>query len=325
MKKLLLLIIVFSGNIFSALSQSPDKLNSYRAVFVPQLYYGKEKTDIYDIRKTLIEKLDSSGIPVFLDEHSITSDIMRDPCSMLHCLANNIASPNGKNKSLVYILFADCKNDTVLICSADADLVPAFAGTKNNYIKATKKALSVFDNYHYKFSASDSSSQTKKENDGSDSIQWNPGIKLTWNDFKGEAHDDDPADALTYSSNQTTFQSFGLGNRIEVEGFVTCYFIKTKSWVKHAKESDYLLNHEQRHFDLAEVGARELRKKFKQSHFTNENFKKETSLLINETDEKYKKLQVQYDTETNHSRIEDKQEEWNKKIDRWMKELEDYK
>jgi hypothetical protein len=35
-------------------------------------------------------------------------------------------------------------------------------------------------------------------------------------------------------------------------------------------------------------------------------------------------VQLQYDTETNHSLEKDKQEEWNSKIDSLLKELADY-
>ena len=90
-------------------------------------------------------------------------------------------------------------------------------------------------------------------------------------------------------------------------------------------KTDYLLNHEQRHFDLAESGAREFRKKLKQARFTPENFQKEVQNITREIDEKYKKLQQQYDKESDHSRNEEKQNEWNQKIDSMLKGFEEYK
>jgi hypothetical protein len=145
-----------------------------------------------------------------------------------------------------------------------------------------------------------------------------------WDDFKGTPADGDPADALTYTGNQTLFEAFGIGNRFEVESHITCHFIKSKSWVKPGKKSDYLLNHEQRHFDISEIGAREFRNKLKKTTFTQGNFSSEVKRITDEMNQKYHRMQEQYDRETDHSRLEEKQQEWNKKIDGMLKETETY-
>ncbi len=326
MKKIFLCLVASFIAAFFSYAQSHEVLNAYQSVFIPQLNYGKGKTDIYDIRKTAVEKLSSSGIPVYLDENTIPRDIMKNRCGMLHCLINNTTSKLGKNYSLVFILFLNCKNDTVLRCEATTQFSPSANETRKNFIRATQQALAAFDNYKYQYSKNDSSTSVLDAGSSeSDSIPWSEDGKLTWNDFKGPAVEDDPADALTYTSNQTQFESFGVGSRFEVESHVVCFFIKSKSWVRPGKEIAPLLNHEQRHFDLAEAGKRELRKKLKQVHFTAATFAAQTKLITTEVTERYRKMQDQYDNETNHSRIEEKQEEWNKKIDALLKEYEPYK
>jgi len=310
---------------FISSAQNPEVLNGYQSVFMPPLVYDNGKTDIYDIRKTVAEKLVSCRVPLFLKEDEISYEAMKNPCAMLHCLIGN-SQASGTNMSMINILFLNCKSDTVLKCSARAEAHANLPETRNSFIQATRKALEVFNGYHYHSAVSPPSEPDLKSETGEDdSIAWKASRKLRWDDFKGKAVDDDPADALTYTANQTFFEGFGVGSRFNVESKVTCYFIKDKSWVKTGKESDYLLNHEQRHFDLAETGAREFRKKLKQAIFNSENFNKEIKKITDEVHDKYDRLQEEYDAETNHSRIEEKQKEWDLKIDRMLGDLEEFR
>jgi hypothetical protein len=309
-----------------SMAQSPEVLNNYKYVYFPQLTYDKGKTDIYGIRKTVADKLKASSVPLFLEENEISTEAMRNPCTMLHCIVNNTASSKGPGFSDILILFLTCKNDTILNCSAVAALRSNQNDTRQSFINATQKAMEVFSSYQYRFSNPDSSTSVEETifNDA-DSIQWNSGRKLSWDDFLGTVDNHYPADALTYTTHQSSFRAFGIGNRFHVESDVVCCFIKSKSWVKEEAKTDYLLNHEQRHFDIAEAGAREFRKNLKAAHFTSENFQNEVQKITREIDEKYKKIQAEYDKETNHSRIEEKQKEWNSKIDSMLKNLEVYK
>lgn len=318
----LLTSLVYCG--ISSSAQNPELLNNYQSVYVPQLTYGNGKTDIYDIRKTIVETLRSCGVPLFLDENEISPVAMKNPCTMIHCRIGNTSSSTA-NSTIIKILFFDCNNDTVLKFSGEAKVRSNFSETRNSFADGTRKALERFNDYHYQFFEAASSVPVIVSETSNDSIEWKAGRKLTWNDFKGKALDDDPADALTYTANETSFDAYGIGSRFNVESRVTCYFIKTHSWVKTAKESDYLLNHEQQHFNLAEAGAREFRMRIKKTEFKSDTFNKEIKKISTEVHDKYNKLQEQYDTETNHSRIEEKQKEWDVKIETMLKEMENGK
>jgi hypothetical protein len=214
----------------------------------------------------------------------------------------------------------------VLSFSTDAAVRSSTPETRRSFMSATQKALEVFSAYSYQLLAQEIAMNTKGAVfSDADSIVWSANKKLSWDDFKGIPDLNEEADALTYTTHQSGFSAFGVGNRFHVEAEVACCFIKTKSWVKAGMKTDYLLNHEQRHFDLAEVGAREFRKVLKTTNFTAENFQKQVQRITTEIDEKYKKLQQQYDRESSHSRIEEKQKEWDAKIDAMLKALEEYK
>ncbi|MCX6290170.1 MAG: DUF922 domain-containing protein [Bacteroidetes bacterium] len=326
MKSNILFVIFISCLSFIAEAQSPEILNRYRAVLLPQLYYENGKKDIYGIRETARKQFVSCGLPLLLDERDISMEILKNPCSLIHCLVNNTASSSADYFSVVDVLFINCKNDTILRFSAQAAMQFTFRESRESYIRATQKAMQPLDTFHYAFHDTLVSVPADTVISDSDSIAWNVERKLCWDDFRGSAKDDDPADALTYTCNQTMFEAFSVGKRFTVESRVQCYFIKSKSWVKKEKDKqvDYLLNHEQRHFDLAEVGAREFRKKLKEVMFTSANFRDEVKRITGEVDEKYHRLQQQYDSESDHSRVKEMQEKWNAKIDSLLKELEDY-
>ena len=102
-------------------------------------------------------------------------------------------------------------------------------------------------------------------------ISWNFQRPLTWADFKGkpEAHDDLHA-ATTYA-----------GIRLEVEevafpsGKITfkteALFDPTRSWAHPERIDEHVLAHEQLHFDIAEMYARQLVRKLNSLSLTSKN------------------------------------------------------
>lgn len=145
-------------------------------------------------------------------------------------------------------------------------------------------------------------------------INWNEGKKLTWADYKGQAKTDTDAAAstATYLGIEYNFNNKGFGYKI------TCSFSKTKSWGLH--KTDYILAHEQGHFDIAEIFARKLNKKMSDYKFNKDNFKTDLRKIYEGITSEKEEMQNEYDRETNHSIIKDKQVEWLMKIDQLLGE-----
>ena len=149
-------------------------------------------------------------------------------------------------------------------------------------------------------------------------IKWNENRKLSWADYKGNAKAGSDAAAST-----STF--LGIEFNFTRNGFdykITCSFSKTKSWGLH--KTDYILAHEQGHFDIAEIFARKLNKQMSEYVFNKNTFKddlKKSYLLLSDEKDAF---QNKYDEETNHSINKDRQTEWLKKIDDLLKELKAY-
>jgi hypothetical protein len=152
----------------------------------------------------------------------------------------------------------------------------------------------------------------------SELIYWSKDYKLTWNDFKAS-----PKNISTNAA--ITSAGFGIepytisSNSDSVVLNMNVFFVKNESWVKQNAKTLPLLNHEQCHFDINELYARKFRQQIKKYKFTNasflENFPKLFLKYQNERDA-YQNL---YDKQTDHSRIQAKQLEWELKV---AKELE---
>ncbi len=151
-------------------------------------------------------------------------------------------------------------------------------------------------------------------------ILWSPKVKLTWDDFQGEVDSLNEYKAITSTLIKTDVIVY---NDNELEYDISCLFEKNKSWVK--KKTNSLLKHEQLHFDIAELATRKMRKRFLQHKSLNRD---SINLMINkifqEATLERRKINKDYDKETNHSLIVEKQKEWELKIAKELKALEKY-
>ncbi len=147
-------------------------------------------------------------------------------------------------------------------------------------------------------------------------VRWNENQKLTWADYKGKVQtgSDAAASTATYLGIEYNFTRNGFGYKI------SCSFSKTKSWGLH--KTDYILAHEQGHFDIAEIFARKLNKQMSEYVFNKNTFKDDLRKLYMSITTEKDAFQNQYDGETNHSINKEKQAEWLRKIDQLLK---DYK
>lgn len=105
-----------------------------------------------------------------------------------------------------------------------------------------------------------------------------------------------------------------------------CLFDPKMSWVskeyiKKAGEekSAYLLNHEQRHYDIARVIGAELDEAMQSFKFDTKKAKYQVDSIFRSFIKKDRDIQKQYDNETEHSKVREQQDAWDKKIDGWLK------
>jgi len=152
-------------------------------------------------------------------------------------------------------------------------------------------------------------------------IQWEEEVKLTWKDSKGKPM---PTNHKVAATNYEIGYKYWMENN-EFKFKVTCEFVKDLSWVAPIGKSDYILKHEQKHFDLAEVYARKLRKAFNEGDITIKNYKRQIKSIYNQIWEECQAAQAQYDDESHHSIDTRAQEKWDLLIDAQLEQFEAYK
>src|SRR5258706_16389963 len=78
-------------------------------------------------------------------------------------------------------------------------------------------------------------------------LDWSASRRLTWNDYKAHPNpgNDDAASTTTYLGIEYNITSNSFGYKIQSR------FSKTRSWGRY--KDDYVLSHEQGHFDIAEI------------------------------------------------------------------------
>ena len=156
------------------------------------------------------------------------------------------------------------------------------------------------------------------QNKNEETIEWNASRQLTWTDYKGspDPKSDAAASTTTYLGVEYSMDEKGLSWKIQ------CLFSITRSWGKH--KNDFVLKHEQGHFDIAEIFARKLNQRLKAYTFNNATYKEDLKTIYTTITSEKEAFQDLYDRETDHSRKKEVQEEWLKKIIKMLEELKDY-
>ena len=99
-------------------------------------------------------------------------------------------------------------------------------------------------------------------------------------------------------------------------------FDPSKSWGR--VKNDYILSHEQAHFDIAEIHARLLNKALQNYKFIAKTAKNDIGEIYQQVMDEHHAMQEQYDEETNYSRNETQQKEWQRKITDQLNSLESF-
>ena len=151
-----------------------------------------------------------------------------------------------------------------------------------------------------------------------DHIKWQEDRKLTWDDFKAA-----PLKIGSTAAMTTTHLGFSYNiTNGKITYKIECRFEKNKSW--GLVKNEWVLKHEQGHFDVAEIFARKLNKSISEYRFNKNSFQKDLDSIYKSVVTEKEKYQQQYDDETDYSRIKLKQEEWLKKIEGELKQTKSW-
>lgn len=138
--------------------------------------------------------------------------------------------------------------------------------------------------------------------------------RLQWEDFKGRPEPGGTA-ALTVSGFGYKANMGFTGTKGTISVAVFCYFDKTKSWGKVDKRSDYVLNHEQRHYDISYLAAARFVSELRKRKMDNENMNDVLAEVYDATTKWMNDMQDDYDGQTRNGLDKQQQESWNNRID----------
>lgn len=157
-----------------------------------------------------------------------------------------------------------------------------------------------------------------------ETIAWSTTDTLQWVNFKAEPNLKMEAAAIT-ASGLTFGYSVKHSNNViyNFTAEVYAHFYPNKSWVKAGRDTDYILAHEQLHFDITELHARMLRKELSQLRINN-NIRRRIEQINQRVNMDLDKMQNIYDSSTNHSNNTEVQLQWQRDVKEALKSLEEY-
>lgn len=149
-------------------------------------------------------------------------------------------------------------------------------------------------------------------------IDWVETRKLSWEDFKSRPDPNSGAAASTTTYLGLEYSITPMGVTYEI----ACRFSTQKSWGLH--KTDYILAHEQGHFDIAEIFARRLHQRISSYEFNSLSYKQDLRKIYLEVMTEKETWQKDYDEQTNHSIRWKEQKEWEAKIKNELAIYRDY-
>ncbi|WP_179345245.1 DUF922 domain-containing protein [Winogradskyella ursingii] len=154
-------------------------------------------------------------------------------------------------------------------------------------------------------------------------IEWSLDRKLTWDDFKGQPDLATYPNALALTNSGFGYES-GVSMFKEGKVFVQSVFNTNYSWVIPEGRNEYVLRHEQIHFDITEIYSRKLRKELYDANATSSDILK-TKQIFDRIFNEMELRQLRYDQETQRGDKKETQEHWEAVVELELAKYELYK
>lgn len=160
----------------------------------------------------------------------------------------------------------------------------------------------------------------------SQKIIWKENVKLKWSNFKSNINHQQGSNVVAYTNCGWVYSYVKSSNpKALVKVTIETVFNEDKSWKDVKRINDYVLLHEQKHFDIAEIFSRKLRKEVAEKIKTSSDFDKYFQGIYNKVLKSYQDFQKTYDAETKNGIVEEKQSEYNRIIAEELDNLKSYK
>jgi hypothetical protein len=140
-------------------------------------------------------------------------------------------------------------------------------------------------------------------------IEWTEDYNLQWIDFKATTALGTGFVASTSSGIAYSYSYREVNGEKNSKINVVCNFYPQKSWYSKNDANDYILKHEQTHFDISELYKRIFNKRIDETQFS-DNMKNELEALFYQTEDDRVEMQRKFDIESDHSKNKEKELDW---------------
>ena len=152
-----------------------------------------------------------------------------------------------------------------------------------------------------------------------DTLLWNSGADLKWSDFKGIPDQQSHYAALTHAEIRYSVSFIKGLARFDFANI----FLKKASWTKNNTNLT-LLQHEQTHFDIAELHKRLLISLLYTREFRRRSFEREVKFLGDSINAARNKMDEQFDQDLLYFEDRNRLVKWQTKINKELDRLKSY-
>lgn len=159
--------------------------------------------------------------------------------------------------------------------------------------------------------------------DTEEKIRWSENRILSWDDFRAQ-----PDESVSYSANTNSGISYTwnystASGKPVLDHEVFSNFYPNRSWVKEIEEKEYLLAHEQLHFDISELHARKLRREL-DNYEIGRTIRLDLKRIYKRIEDERSRMQKRFDKETSHSENREAEMKWREFITSELEKLKEY-
>ncbi|RNC87047.1 MAG: hypothetical protein ED556_06385 [Winogradskyella sp.] len=156
------------------------------------------------------------------------------------------------------------------------------------------------------------------------SIRWSENRKLTWDDFKGTPDTEKHPNTLALTNSGFGFEPSAFNIFKDGQLFIEATMNTYKSWVLPSAKNNYVLRHEQIHFDITEIFSRKLRKTFQENNLKSSDYLRAKE-VFEAIFEECRQFQERYDEDTKKGERRETQEKWEAIVEIELAKYDAYK
>jgi hypothetical protein len=146
--------------------------------------------------------------------------------------------------------------------------------------------------------------------------------QMNWDEFLGAPDKKCDFIAMTFSGIKMQYEYYTRNGITTARVVIFPYMDMRQSWYKEEALNQQTLEHEQRHFDITALVANEFAERIKTRNFHLATFPRDIRKMHDEFIKALEERQEQYDEETDHGIIPERQAQWNQLVMEQIKNAE---